>query len=45
MKKRSWHFRTKSGKGGSMILDYLATADEALRECMASLGDQVIEVY
>ena len=45
MKKRAWHFLTKSGKGGSMILDHLATADEALIECIASLGEQVIEVY
>lgn len=45
MKKRAWHFKTKSGKGGSMILDYLATADEALIECRLSLGDQVTEVF
>lgn len=45
MKKRAWHFLTKSGKGGSMILDYIATADEALKECVLSLGEQVIQVY
>ena len=44
MTKRAWHFKVKSGKGESIILDYLATAEQALIECRLSLGDQVIKV-
>lgn len=45
MKKTAWHFKTKSGRGGCMVLPYRATHDEALIECRLLLGEQVIDVY
>jgi len=45
MIKRCWHFRTITGKGGTMILLDPVGHDEALRECVDSLGDQIIRVY
>jgi hypothetical protein len=45
MKKVSRHFRVKSGKGGTFINPFAIDAEEALRECRLSLGNQVIMVY
>jgi hypothetical protein len=45
MKKVSWHFRVKSGKGGTFINPFAIDAEEALRECRLSLGVQVVLVY
>lgn len=44
MKKRAWHFKTISGKGGVIILPFEASAEEALMEAISSLGSQVLSV-
>lgn len=44
MKKRAWNFKTESGKGGVIILPFEASAEEALKEAIASLGCQVLSV-
>jgi len=38
MIKTAWHFRVKSGKGGTFINPFAIDAEEALRECRLSLG-------
>ena len=44
MKKTAWHFKVKSGKGGTFINPVPLTAEQALIECRLSLGEQVISV-
>lgn len=45
MRKVSWHFRCINGQGGTIVLPYAATAEEALIEVRLSLGAKVIKVY
>jgi hypothetical protein len=45
MIKTAWHFKVLSGKGGTFINPFAIDAEEALRECRLSLGNQVIMVY
>lgn len=40
--KTAWHFRVKSGKGGTFINPYPIDAEQALIECRLGLGSQVI---
>jgi hypothetical protein len=45
MTKTAWHFRCINGDGGTLVLPYAATAEEALIECRLSLGAKVQKVY
>jgi hypothetical protein len=45
MTKTCWHFRCINGKGGSMILPYSATAEQALHEARLTIGPKVVRVY
>lgn len=44
VRKQSWYFRTASGKGGCMILPYMADANQALLEARLSIPS-VVRVY
>lgn len=45
MTKTACHFRCINGQGGTIVLPYATTAEEALIECRLSLGAKVIKVY
>lgn len=45
MRKTAWHFRCINGQGGTIVLPYAATAEEALIECRLSMGAKVQKVY
>lgn len=45
MTKTAWNFRCINGQGGTIVLPYAATAEEALIEVRLSLGAKAQKVY